>query len=373
MSERSEYDYVVVGAGFYGAIFAYEAKRRGFSVLVVEERNHIGGNCYTKHDSGVNVHMYGPHIFHTNNKEIWDYVNQFAEFNNFVYRPKAKYESDQTLYSLPINLTTLNQIYGVQTPLEAKSKLEKVRVPMNGVDNLESWCLSQIGPDLYEKLIKGYTTKQWKKDPKDLPSSIIKRLPIRLTHDDNYFDDRYQGIPIGGYTQIFEKLLDGVEVLLNTKCLAKHAFMAKRRVVYTGPIDKFFQYRLGELEYRSLFFQHTKIVGDFQGNAAINYTSARVPYTRVIEHKHFDNPSNETSIITHEFPDDWNIEKIPYYPITTDRNTKLYNQYKELAKEHPRILFGGRLGCYKYLDMHQVIGMALKDVRNEFEPNAITI
>jgi UDP-galactopyranose mutase len=370
---RKEYDYVVVGAGLYGSVFAHEAKKRGCSVLVVESRSHIGGNCYTERDreTGINVHLYGPHIFHTNSKEIWNYVNQFAEFNNFVLRPKVV-APDGKLYSFPINLMTLYQVYGKWKPMDVQVLQELDREPP-GKDNLEDWAISQVGRKIFNLFIKGYTEKQWGMPCKDLPSFIIKRLPIRYTFDDNYFTDKYQGIPIGGYTQIFEKLLSGIEVLLETPYEHKFERFAKRKVVYTGEIDRYFDYTLGVLGYRSLMFHHTKMDGDFQGNAVINYTDKKVPYTRSIEHKHFDLLECDKTIVTHEFPDKWTMDKIPYYPINTIFNDSLYKEYTQLAETKPNILFGGRLGSFRYYDMHQVIGQALKDVRVEFEQNAVTL
>lgn len=359
-----DYDYVIVGAGLYGAVFAYEATARGFSCLVVESRDHIGGNCYTKKQEGVNVHVYGPHIFHTNSKDIWDYVNQFAEFNNFTYRPKAQL-TDGKLYSFPINMMTLYQVYGARTPEEGREAVSYDIRPMKN-DNLEEWAISQIGTRLYEMFIKEYTAKQWGKDPKDLPSSIIKRLPIRYTFDDNYFTDKYQGIPIGGYTRIFEKLLFGSSVLLNTRYTPEISKRARRKIIYTGPIDAYFGYRLGQLEYRSLRFESEVREGDYQGIAVINSTGHGTSRTRSIEHKHFENPENPMTVVTREYPDKWDITKVPYYPIETDRNKKLYQEYTELAKTEPNVWFRGRLGTYKYFDMHQILGMALKDVRDEF-------
>jgi UDP-galactopyranose mutase len=359
----TSYDYVIVGAGLYGAIFAYEAKKRGHTCLVIDSRNHIGGNCFTENVSGVNVHVYGPHIFHTNSEEIWNYVNQFAKFNNFVYRPKVK-APDGKMYSFPINLMTLYQVYGTDTPDAAKIAVSKDVVPPVN-DNLEDWAISQVGKKLYDLFIRGYTSKQWKKNPKELPSSIIKRLPVRYTYDDNYFNDKFQGIPCGGYTAIFERLLEGTEVLLSRPYREGDEALARRKVIFTGPIDAFFGYRFGKLEYRSLRFETDVRQGDVQGNAVINYTGDE-PYTRIIEHKHFENPSNPTTVVTKEYPDDWDTTKTPYYPINTKDNQELYRKYRDLAAQYPKIHFGGRLGTYQYYDMHQVVGQVLKDVKVEF-------
>ena len=360
------FDYIVVGSGLFGSIFAHEMKKDGFKVAVIEKRNHIGGNCFTENIEGVNVHKYGPHIFHTDNDEIWNYINQFAKFNNFVNRPKVSFENQ--LFSFPINLMTLYQLWGVRTPAEAKERLEKEKVHFeNPNENLETWILSQVGRDIYEKFIKGYTTKQWGREPKDLPASIIKRLPIRLTFDDNYFNDKHQGIPIGGYTQIFEKLLDGIEVLLETDFLEKKSFYesVSRKIVYTGKIDELFEYSLGRLEYRSLRFVSYVMPGDFQGNAVVNYTEEKVAHTRICEHKHFDNPNNSMTVVTHEYPDSYDDTKIPYYPIGDEKNVNLWKSYRDIASLKENYIFGGRLAEYKYFDMHQIIGSALKAVKLE--------
>jgi UDP-galactopyranose mutase len=363
------YDYVIVGAGLYGSIFAFEANRRGFKCLVIDSRNHIGGNCYTKEEYGINVHVYGPHIFHCNSKEIWDYVNQFAQFNNFIYQPKAFYYKN--LYSLPFNLNTFNEIYGHKTPQDVKNYIDKL--PKGEFKDLESWCISQIGKPAYEYLVKDYTKKQWNKDPKDLPSSIIKRLPVRYTFDNNYFNDRYQGIPIGGYTKIFEKLLKGIEVKLQTEYTEELGKLGKK-IIYTGPIDKFFDYKLGILEYRSLRFEHEHYESkDLQGTAVINHTSLEVPYTRTIEHKHFENSNIKDTVFTKEYPDNWDKDKTPYYPINTERNDTLYKMYKGLSEKNPKVSFKGRLGTFGYYDMHQIIGMALKDVSVEFARDSIIL
>lgn len=357
------YDYLVVGAGIFGSVFAYEAHRRGKSVLVIDKRDHIGGNCYTETRDGIDVHVYGPHIFHTSNDRIWDFVNRFTSFNTFVLRTKVAFGG--RMFSFPINLMTLHQLWGVTTPEEARARLERERVPCANPSNLEEWILSQVGREVYETFIRGYTTKQWRRDPKDLPSLIIRRLPIRLTYDDNYFDDTYQGIPAAGYTRIFEGLLDGCDVGLGEDFFADRPKWEgrARRIVFTGKIDEYFDYRHGELEYRSLRFEHETGTGDFQGNAIVNYTDAAVPWTRITEHKHFTPerlPGLENTIYTREYPIAWNRDEIPYYPINDDRNNDVYRRYRELAGQVSGVVFGGRLAEYRYYDMHQVIGSALQ-------------
>jgi UDP-galactopyranose mutase len=352
------YDYLIVGAGLFGSICARELTNNGKKVLVIDKRDHIGGNCYTSNEGGINVHTYGPHIFHTNNKQVWDYINQFVEFNHFTYRPKVKYNNN--IYSFPINLMTLYQIYGVSTPSQAESILELERIHNNEPNNLEEWILSQVGTKLYETFIKGYTTKQWGRDPKYLPVSIIKRLPIRLTYDDNYFNDRYQGIPIGGYTQIFDKLLDGIDVKLGVDYF-KDELPKYNIIIYTGPVDMFYDYIHGKLEYRSLRFENEYLdINDYQGNAAINYTDVNIPYTRIVEHKHFEFGKQKHTIITREYP---TTEGEPYYPVNDKLNNDRYNLYKSLMDKEDRIIFGGRLADYKYYDMHQVIASALHQVK----------
>ena len=357
------YDYLIVGSGIYGSVFARELTNAGKKVLVIDKRNHIGGNCYTEKIEDINVHKYGPHIFHTSDKQIWDYVNSLVPFNHFSYRPKIKYKDK--IYSLPINMMSLYQVYGVTTPEEAKQKLDEVKIPNQSPTNLEEWILSQIGVELYEIFVKGYTTKQWGRDPKDLPSSIIKRLPIRLTFDDNYYFDKYQGIPIGGYTQIFEKLLDGVDVKLNVDYLeSKDLWDSKaKKVVYTGPIDAFYDYKFGKLEYRSLKFE-TEIldIPNYQGIAGMNYGDIDIPYTRIIEHKHFEFGEQSKTIITKEYP---KTEGEPYYPLNNNINNIRYSKYKGLMEQETKYLFGGRLCDYKYYDMHQVFASALKRVKLE--------
>lgn len=357
------YDYLIVGAGFFGSVFAHEAKKRNKKCLVVDKRSHVAGNCYTENTLGINVHRYGPHLFHTSSEKIWNYIRQFTDFHRINYRPKVSYKGK--IYSFPINLFTLYQVYGTATPEEAIDVLEKVKVPCENPANLEEWILSQIGKDLYEIFIKGYTTKQWNRDPKYLPSSIIKRIPIRTNFNDNYFDDKYQGVPIGGYTQIFEKLLDGIDIRLNTDYFSDKKDLDRicEKIVYTGPIDKFFDYQFGELEYRSLRFEfETLNLKDYQGVACVNYTNLEVPYTRIVEHKHFENSNSESTIITKEYPQNTGD---PYYPVNDESNNQKYLKYKELANKESKYLFGGRLAEYKYYDMHQVIGSALKLIEKE--------
>ena len=355
-----KYDYLIVGAGMFGSVFARQATDAGKKVLVIDKRNHIAGNCYTEKVKDIEVHKYGPHVFHTNNTKIWEYVNRFAEFNHFTYRAKVK--NKNKIYSFPINMMTLHQLWGVITPEEAIKKLESVKVKIDDPQNLEEWILSQVGHEVYETFIKGYTTKQWNRDPKDLPAFIVKRLPIRLTYNDNYFDDRYQGIPIGGYTSMFRNILEGIEVKLNVDYFSeKNSFDSiAEKIVYTGKIDEYFNYDLGILEYRTIKFDHKVMKGDYQGNAAINHTGDEVKYTRSIEHKHFEFKKSEDTVVTFEYPEKWDQSKIPLYPVNDEKNNKIYKDYKELAqKKCKNTLFGGRLGEYKYFDMHQVIGSAL--------------
>lgn len=355
----------MVGSGFYGAVVAHNLLHAGVDVTVVEKRDHLGGNCYTRPlaDGSGHEHVYGPHIFHTNSTEIWDFVSQFTNWIPYVHRPKARYHG--VLYSLPFNLMTFQQVYGVSTPAEAKRKLESVRKKISNPQNLEEWCLSQVGPDIYERFVRGYTKKQWQKDPKDLPASIIKRLPIRFSFDDNYFFDRYQGIPKDGYTAIFERLLDGVEVHLSTDFLEEKERWIERfdHIIYSGPLDALFDYSEGALEYRSLRFENTVMnTNDFQGVSQINETEEAVPYTRVIEHKHFyQRKVTDQTLVTYEYPERWSPGKVEYYPIETEENRKRHALYLEKLKTSKLpIVSGGRLGSFKYYDMHQVIGMALK-------------
>ena len=364
------YDYLIVGSGLFGAIFAYEANKRGKKCLVIDKRPHIGGNVYTEKINDINVHKYGAHIFHTNNKKVWEYINQFAEFNRYTNSPIAKYKNE--LYNMPFNMNTFNKLWGVITPEEAKAKIEEEKKEAGIIEpkNLEEQAISLVGKTIYEKLVKGYTEKQWGKRANELPSFIIKRLPVRFIYDNNYFNDRYQGIPIGGYTKIIEKMLSGIEVKLNSDFFddrQRYESIAKK-IIFTGMIDKFYDYKYGELEYRSLKFE-TEILEkeNYQGNAVVNYTEYEVPYTRIIEHKHFEFGNQPNTIITRDFPETWNRENEPYYPIHDDKNNELYNKYRELAKNNNNVIFGGRLGQYKYYNMDQVIDEALKVVEEEFK------
>ena len=369
------YDYLVVGAGLFGATFAYEAAKRGKRVKVIEKRNHIAGNIYTKEVDGIQVHQYGAHIFHTSNKEVWDYVNQFAEFNRYTNSPVANYKGQ--MYNLPFNMNTFSQMWGVRTPAEAMAKINEQRQEMAGKEpqNLEEQAISLIGRDIYEKLIKGYTEKQWGQKATELPAFIIRRLPVRLVYDNNYFNDTYQGIPIGGYTQIVEKMLDSdlIDVETGVDFFDKKGEYLKDypKIVFTGMIDQFFDYQLGELQYRSLRFEtEEKNVGNYQGNAVINYTDAETPYTRIIEHKHFEfgKGDKDKTVITREYPADWHRGDEPYYPINNQRNNELYKQYAKLASEEANnVIFGGRLGQYRYYNMDQVLHAALTAVNKEFD------
>ena len=363
-----KYDYLVVGAGLYGAVFAYEAKKKGKTCLVIDKRDHIAGNIYCENVSGINVHKYGAHIFHTSDKKIWEYVNQFAEFNTYNNSPLARYKNE--LYNLPFNMNTFSKMWNIATPQEAKDIIASQIADLNITEpkNLEEQALSLVGKDVYEKLIKGYTEKQWGRDCKDLPSFIIKRLPLRFIYDNNYFNDRYQGIPIGGYTKIVEKMLDGIEVRLNTNYLDnREEFDAMAdKIVYTGMIDQFYDYKLGVLEYRSVRFETEELpMENYQGNAVVNYTEREVPYTRIIEHKHFEFGKQPTTIISREYSSEWKKGDEPYYPVNNDKNNALYQQYKELADKEHKVIFGGRLGGYKYYDMDKVIVAALEMCEKE--------
>lgn len=358
------YDYLIVGAGLYGSTCAYELNKRGYKVLVIDKREHIGGNIYTKNIDNINVHVYGPHIFHTNKKEIWDYVNQFAKFNHYINAPLAIYKSE--VYNLPFNMNTFSRLWSdVVTPDDAKRHIDEevAKCNIKKPKNLEETAISLVGTTIYEKLIKGYTAKQWGSECKDLPSFIIQRIPVRFIYNNNYFDDYYQGIPIGGYTQIIERMLEEVEVRLNTNFLSerdKYQGLAKN-IIYTGPIDEYYDFMYGKLDFRSLRFEMKKLdVSNFQGCGVVNYTDQSVPYTRIIEHKHFE-PEKElkNTIISYEYPLDTNKTNEPYYPINNDRNNYLYAQYLELASSETNVFFGGRLGNYKYFDMDDTISEAL--------------
>ena len=387
-----KYDYLIVGTGLFGAIFAYEANKRGKKCLVIDKREHVGGNIYTEKIEEINVHKYGAHIFHTSDEEVWKYINQFVEFNRYTNSPVAVYKNE--LYNLPFNMNTFNKLWGVITPVQALQKIEEEKKEANITEpkNLEEQAISLVGKTIYEKLIKGYTEKQWGKKCTELPSFIIKRLPVRLIYDNNYFNDKYQGIPIGGYTQIIEKMLSGklydnngkeeietnssIDVRLNYDYFEHKEELENiaDKIIFTGPIDKYYDYKFGELEYRSLKFETETLDGDnYQGNAVVNYTEYEIPYTRIIEHKHFemgkslgnDKIINKT-IVTREYPDTWTKEKEPYYPINNDKNNELYEKYSKLANEDNNIIFGGRLGQYKYYDMDKVIASVLECVQKEF-------
>lgn len=357
-----KYDYLIVGAGLYGAVFAQEAKRRGKRCLVIEKRCHIGGNVYCENIGGINVHKYGAHIFHTSSRCVWDYVHQFADFNRYTNSPVASYKGE--IYNLPFNMNTFNKMWGVVTPGEAKAEIQRQRT-LHGTgypQNLEAQAISLVGLDIYKKLVKGYTEKQWGRPCKDLPAFIIKRLPVRFTYDNNYYSDRYQGIPIGGYTKMVEKLLAGTEVELGCDyLLRKEEYNAMaERVVYTGPVDAYFNYCLGALEYRSVRFETQELPEEnFQGNAVVNFTDSDTPYTRIIEHKHFEFGQQPTTVISREYPVEWKPGDEPFYPINDDRNQELYERYRALADGEKGTLFGGRLGEYRYYDMDKVIKSAL--------------
>lgn len=363
-----KYDYLVIGAGLFGSVFAYEANKKGKKCLVIEKRDHIGGNIYCKNIEGINVHQYGAHIFHTSNKEIWDYVNSFVEFNRYTNSPIANYKGE--IYNLPFNMNTFNKLWGVVTPEEARVKIleQKGKSGILEPKNLEEQAISLVGTDIYVKLIKGYTEKQWGRSATELPSFIIKRLPVRFTYDNNYFNDKYQGIPEGGYNSIIEKMLSGIDVKLSTNFFENRQNLEKlaKKVVFTGMIDEFYNYQFGTLEYRSLKFEHELLNEEnYQGVAVVNYTEREIPYTRVIEHKHFEYGTQEKTVVTREYPVDWKIGDEPYYPINDEKNNLLFEKYKELSLKEKNIIFGGRLGNYKYYDMHQVIEVALNIVNKE--------
>lgn len=365
-----KYDYLIVGSGLFGAVFAYEAKKRGKECLVIERRDHIAGNIYCENVHGINLHKYGAHIFHTSNRAVWDYINQFAEFNNYINSPVAIYKDE--LYNLPFNMNTFSKMWGIKTPAEAQAIIEKQKAEYNITEpkNLEEQALSLIGKDVYEKLIKGYTEKQWGRSCTELPAFIIKRLPVRYTYDNNYFNDRWQGIPIGGYTKIIEKMLEGIDVLTSTSFedyKAAHD-ISDMRIVYTGNIDEYFGYKYGALQYRTVRFEteYMPDVDNYQGNAVVNYTEREVPYTRVIEHRHFEKCDAKGTVVSKEFSSEWSVGIEPYYPINNDENNALYQKYEQLASQEKNVIFGGRLGKYKYYDMDKVIEAALQAVSEEF-------
>lgn len=367
------YDYLIVGAGLFGAVFAHEAKKAGKHVLVIDRRAHVAGNIYTKEVEQIQVHQYGAHIFHTSNKDVWDYVQQFAEFNRYTNSPVARYKDE--LYNMPFNMNTFSRMWGVATPEEAKAKIEE-QIREAGITepkNLEEQAISLVGRDIYEKLVKGYTEKQWGRSASELPAFIIKRLPVRFVYDNNYFNDKYQGIPVGGYTQIVEKMLDGIEVRLETDFFAHREELESQadKILFTGMIDEYFNYCYGELEYRSLRFETEELeCENYQGNAVVNYTEYEVPYTRIIEHKHFEfgcqsGEVNPKTVITREYPAAWKKGDEPYYPMNDEKNNALYARYKELAEREINVIFGGRLGMYKYFDMHHIVAEALACAKEE--------
>lgn len=365
-----EYDYLIVGAGLWGSVFAHEATQKGKRCLVIDKRNHAGGNIYCEDVNGINVHKYGAHIFHTNDKPIWDYVNQFADFNNYINSPLANF--DGSLYNLPFNMNTFYQLWKVKTPAEAQEKIASqiAHLDIGEPKNLEEQALKLVGTDIYEKLIKGYTEKQWGKPCSELPAFIIKRLPVRFTFNNNYFNDRYQGIPVGGYNVITTKLLSGCKIVLNADFFADRDYWKTkaRTIVYTGKVDQYFNFCYGELEYRSLAFEHRTIedCSNFQGNAVVNYTNKEVPYTRIIEHKHFEFGTQGHTVITYEFSKQSTKNCEPYYPLNDDVNTRIYNRYKALKEKENAVIFGGRLAEYRYYDMHQIVASALKAAKTEF-------
>lgn len=371
VNNSNQYDYLIVGAGLFGAVFAREATDRGFRCLVIERRNHTGGNIYCEGIDGINVHKYGAHIFHTDSKEVWNYANRFVTFNRFTNSPVANFNG--SLFNLPFNMNTFYRLWGVITPEEARAKIDEQRKEYAHIvtpANLEEQALTLCGKDIYTKLIKGYTEKQWGRKATELPAFIIKRIPFRFTFDNNYFNDRYQGIPEGGYNKLIEALLDGVEVRLGTDYFDNREILDKsaRKILFTGCIDQYFGYRFGQLEYRSLRFENRRLpIADFQGNAVVNYTAFDVPYTRIIEHKHFEFGCQPTTVITYEYPDDFAEGKEPYYPINNERNSLLYNKYRQVAAMTTNVIFGGRLGLYTYADMDDTIDAALKLCQTELK------
>ncbi|MBQ7480418.1 MAG: UDP-galactopyranose mutase [Lachnospiraceae bacterium] len=371
----SKYDYLIVGAGLFGAVFAHEAHKAGKKCLVIDRRSHIGGNVYTENTEGINVHKYGAHIFHTSNRKVWEYMNSFADFNRYTNSPVARYKDE--LYNLPFNMNTFHALWGVRTPEEARAKIEEQKAEAveemrsAGVSeprNLREQALTLIGRDIYEKLVEGYTEKQWGRRADELPAFIIRRLPVRFTYDNNYFNDKYQGIPEGGYTALIGKMLEGTEVRLNEDFFNDRSGYeaCADRIVFTGMLDEFYGYRFGELEYRSLKFETEVLDTDnFQGNAVVNYTEYEIPYTRIIEHKHFEFGTQEKTVITREYPAKWKKGDEPYYPMNDKKNNRLFEKYRELADSEEKVIFGGRLGEYRYYDMHQVVEKALDAAKKE--------
>ena len=360
---KKQYDYLLVGSGLFAGVFAYYAKKAGKTCLVLEKREHAGGNIYCENIEGINVHRYGAHIFHTSSREVWDFVNSLAEFNRYTNSPVANYKGE--MYNMPFNMNTFSKMWGISTPQEAKDIIAAQIADLNITEpkNLEEQALSLVGKDVYEKLIKGYTEKQWGRDCTALPAFIIKRLPVRYTYDNNYFKDPYQGIPKGGYTRIVKKLLEGVQVCLNTDFFANREELTAQadKVLFTGMIDEFYDYCYGELEYRSLRFETEVLdMGNYQGNAVVNYTEYEVPYTRIIEHKHFEYGTQQKTVITREYPQVWHHGDEPYYPMNDEKNNTLYKKYRELADKEENVIFGGRLGMYQYFDMHNIVAEALK-------------
>jgi UDP-galactopyranose mutase len=359
-----KYDYLIIGAGLAGSIFAYEANKKGKKVLVVDKRNHIGGNCFTEKIEDINVHMYGPHIFHTNNKKIWDYISQFTEFNNYINCPKAIFKDK--IYSLPFNMNTFYEIFGVKTPKEVKNILDKRPILDKLPDNLAEQAINLIGTEIFQILIEGYTEKQWGKPCTELPPDIIKRLPVRFTYNNNYFNDRYQGIPINGYTQIFEKLLKGIEIKLNTEFVPNK--FDSEKIIFTGPIDEYFNYKFGKLEFRTLRFESEILnIDNYQGNAVINYTDKNIPYTRIIEHKHFEFGEQPKTVITKEYSEEGNTGEIVYYPINTEKNNNLLKKYQEESEKLSNVIFAGRQGLWRYMDMDKVIENTLEICEKELK------
>ena len=362
------YDYLIVGAGLFGAVFAHEMTKQGKTCLVIDKREHIGGNIYCEEIDGINVHKYGAHIFHTSDKAIWEYINGFAEFNNYINSPMAVYKDE--LYNLPFNMNTFSKMFNIKTPAEAKAKIQGEIEELNITEpaNLEEQALSLVGKSVYEKLVKGYTEKQWGRDCKDLPAFIIKRLPLRFTYDNNYFNDRFQGIPVGGYTKIIEKMLEDCEVILGVDYFefCKEYPQIWDKVVYTGALDRFYYYQYGVLEYRAVRFETEQLdVENYQGNAVVNYTEREVPYTRIIEHKHFEYGQQSTTVISREYPSEWKLGEEPYYPVNDEKNERIAMKYRSLAAKEDKVIFGGRLGEYRYYDMDKVIREALDAVKRE--------